>query len=502
MVEIKNFSPNFLPSAKSDEYLPNIGIWTRLGGFFLVGVVGTAVSVAAFTRYHQTVKALGTVRPDGELRIVQGTMEGTVKKIFVQENQFVKQGDPLVTLDDGQLQTKASQLQGNIHQYQLQRSQVAAQIIALDQQISTEHRRGKRIIASATAELNLRQREYADKNAAVMSEWQEAKANLRIAENELQRSKFDLKSSQANLKSAEAGYKAAIVKRDRYQIIAQSGSISQNQLEEVQLAATQQAQILESQKASIDSQKQVIQQKQQALTAAIARQDKAYSLLNPSSGAIAIAQDKIATEFANTENNLARLRQERESLLQRQTEIQDTINNTKKELTQVLNNIQKTIIRASGTGYILKLSLRNPGQILKSGEEIVQISPHNSPLIIRANIATADVSKVQICDSEKVADCPQGKVQLKFSAYPYPDYGILKGAVREVTADVIQPDSNNNPLVAPYYQIIIEPEAIYLQKNAKKYQLQAGMDVTANIISKEETILTFILRKVRLIADI
>ena len=40
MVELKNFS---LPSAKSDEYLPQIGIWTRLGGFLLVGVVAMAV---------------------------------------------------------------------------------------------------------------------------------------------------------------------------------------------------------------------------------------------------------------------------------------------------------------------------------------------------------------------------------------------------------------------------------------------------------------------------
>ena len=89
MVELKNFC---LPSVKSDEYLPQIGIWTRLGGFLLVGVVGMAVSVAALTRYKQTVKAPGTVRPTGELRIVQTAIAGTVKQNFVRDHQLVNQG--------------------------------------------------------------------------------------------------------------------------------------------------------------------------------------------------------------------------------------------------------------------------------------------------------------------------------------------------------------------------------------------------------------------------
>ncbi|AFY46404.1 multidrug resistance efflux pump [Nostoc sp. PCC 7524] len=500
MVEVKQFSSAFLPSAKSDEYLPNIGIWTRLGGFFLVGVVGVAVSVAALTRYHQTVKAPGSVRPSGELRIVQTAIAGTVKKTFVRENQLVNQGESLVILDDTQLQTKKSQLQGNIQKSQQQLTQINAQILALDQQIATENQRGERVISSAKAELNLTQREYADKQIAVSSEWQEAEANLKIAQNELQRSQADLKSIQANLKSAEAAYQAAIVKRDRYQIIAQSGSISQNQLEEVQLAAIQQAQVLESQKAAVESQKQVIQQKQQALTAAVANRVKASSALNPSDAVMTIAQEKIATEQASKQNNLARLRQEKESLLQRQTEIQDTINNTKKELKQILADIQKTIIRASATGHILKLELRNPGQVLQLGEAIAHIAPQNTPLIIKARVASADIGKVQICQSQKVADCQQGKVQIRFSAYPYPDYGTLKGAVREITADAIT--TANNSSIPTYYDVTIEPEVNYLQNNLQKYYIQAGMEVTTDILAQEETLLTFILRKTRLLTNL
>ncbi|TVP62109.1 MAG: HlyD family efflux transporter periplasmic adaptor subunit [Nodularia sp. (in: Bacteria)] len=495
-----NTIPNFLPTAKSDEYLPSIGIWTRLGGLFLVSFVGAAIIIAALTKYQQTVKASANVRPTGEVRIVQAATAGTVKEISVQENQVVQQGDVLAILDDTQLQTQTSQLQGNIQKYQLQLAQLDAQIQTLNRQIATESERNQRIINSALAELERTQRDYQDRKVAVNSEWEEAQANIKIAENELLQVKSDSKSIQANLASAEAALKAAIIKRSRYEDIAKSGSISQNQLEEVQLAATQQAQLVESQKATLESQKQVIRQKEQALTSAIARSKKADSSLSPSNAVITIAEEKVATERANGETNLARLQQERESLIQRQIELQDQINNTKKEVQQVLKQVEKTVIRASATGTILHLDLRNPGQVVNSGGSIAQIAPSQTPLIIKARVAAADISKVFICDSPEVVNCQKGRVKMRLSAYPYPDYGVLQGAVRTITADTILPQ--NNMTIEPYYEVTIEPEKLYLQRDLQQFPIQAGMEVSADIIADSESILTFILRKTRLITNL
>ncbi|WP_308410700.1 HlyD family efflux transporter periplasmic adaptor subunit, partial [Fischerella thermalis] len=152
--------------------------------------------------------------------------------------------------------------------------------------------------------------------------------------------------------------------------------------------------------------------------------------------------------------------------------MKDTINNTEKELKQIVSDIQKTIIRASATGNIFKLELRNPGQVVQLGQAIAHIAPKNTPLIIKARVASADIGKVRICRLEKIADCQQGKVQIRFSAYPYPDYGTLKGAVREITADAIT--TANNSSIPAYYDVTIEPEVNYLQNNLQKYYIQAG----------------------------
>ncbi|MEH1767737.1 biotin/lipoyl-binding protein [Nostoc sp.] len=123
---ISDPNSDFLRPVKSDEFLPLISLWTTLGGLFLVSTFGIAVTLAAITKYNVTVKATATVRPYGEIRIVQAKMEGTVQNILVKENQVVKKGDAIAYIDSSQLETKKSQLIGNIQQNQQQAAQLDA----------------------------------------------------------------------------------------------------------------------------------------------------------------------------------------------------------------------------------------------------------------------------------------------------------------------------------------------------------------------------------------
>jgi hypothetical protein len=48
------------------------------------------------------------------------------------------------------------------------------------------------------------------------------------------------------------------------------------------------------------------------------------------------------------------------------------------------------------------------------------------------------------------------------------------------------------------YEVTIAPDTLQLNRGGKTCQIRSGMDGRADIISKEETILQFILRKARL----
>ena len=80
----------FLRPVTSEEFIPPTNRWISITGFVLTGTIAIAVSMAATIKYNVTVKASGTVRPVGELRLVQPEVEGTVKSILVKENQSVR----------------------------------------------------------------------------------------------------------------------------------------------------------------------------------------------------------------------------------------------------------------------------------------------------------------------------------------------------------------------------------------------------------------------------
>jgi multidrug efflux pump subunit AcrA (membrane-fusion protein) len=64
------------------------------------------------------------------------------------------------------------------------------------------------------------------------------------------------------------------------------------------------------------------------------------------------------------------------------------------------------------------------------------------------------------------------------------------------------PPTNSNLGVLPYYEVTIQPDRLHLTKGNQSYAIQSGMEVTADIISKQETVLTFILRKARLLTNL
>lgn len=138
---------------------------------------------------------------------------------------------------------------------------------------------------------------------------------------------------------------------------------------------------------------------------------------------------------------------------------------------------------------------------VKAGDAIAQLVPSSAPLMIKARVPAQEISKVNVCKQKQVSDCLEGKVQLRIAAYPYPDYGTLNAAVRAIAPDVTTPQNTSEGATTPYYEVTIQPERAELIKGDRSYPLQAGMDVAADIIAHEETLFTFILRKVRLLTD-
>lgn len=427
---------NQLPTISSNEFLPRLSPWAILGGGFIITLFGAAVVSAAVLKYNVAVKVPATIRPAGDLRLVQAAIEGTIEQIAVKNNQSVQAGDPIAYLDDSRLNTTKSQLQSDVQQQQLQLNQINTQINSLDAQILAESNLMQRTVQAEQAELENQQRLYQDLQVSTEADFQEASASLRLAQDELA----------------------------RYQQLAETGAI-----------------------ATL-----LIKEKETAVEVAMTRVDRTRAALNPSNAAIAKTKQLIAQAHAQGEATLATLKQQRGQLLQNQAELQSQLDRSRKELQQVERDFNQQIIRAPIAGTLLQLNLRNPRQVVQPGEAVAYIAPADAPLLIKAQVSAQHIDKVRVGQ----------QVQMQVSACPYPDYGTLKGIVEAVAPDALPATSLGAAAAQTAYEVTILPQTSYVGTGNHPCQLQAGMEGKADIISRRETVLQFILRKARLLSNL
>jgi multidrug efflux pump subunit AcrA (membrane-fusion protein) len=452
---LENLNSNDLPVVHSNDFLPPINSWTTFGGLLLVSSVISALTLSAFVKYNVVVKAPASVRPSGGTRMVQSTVAGTVKQIKVVDNQFVQKDQVIATLDNTQLLVRKRELQDTLEKDQEQLNQVKGQIKLQQSRIKAETDLNQKTIFSAESELSLSQKQLQEQQAISQAEIQDARASLTLAK----------------------------ARRDRYQKLEKSGAISTLEIEE----------------------------QEKSFTTALAQLEKAKVKSTPSIAITQIAKAKIAQERSRGDSSLATLNQSQSELIHRQIEIQNQIDSSYRELEQLSSKFKETIIQASATGDIFNLSLKNSGQFVNTGELIAQISPSKAPLLVKAYVEAKDISKVQVCQMSRVIECQQGKVKMRISAYPYPDYGILNGAVRAISADVVTPPSEQpsrydvmkiSNTALSYYEVTIQPEKNYLEREKTLYYLKSGLEVNAEIIYKEQSLLAFILTKLKLFTDL
>jgi HlyD family secretion protein len=428
--------PGFESAIHTDAFLPSINRWGLLSGFFLVSTVAVAIGIAAVSKYNVAVKASGSVRPEGEVRVVQSEIEGTVRQVMVRENQLVRRGEVMALLNDDRQQLQKVQIQNRLEQHQLQLEQVSAQVGSLDAQILAESDTRDRAIAIAQAELDRSQQERQERQVTIQSELQEAEAALSLAQDQM----------------------------NRYQQLIDQGIISQLQLKE----------------------------KQTAVQMATVKLERSQAMLNPNLASVTVAKEQISQEMAKGQATIAGLERERASLVQRQTEMQTEILRDRQELHQLENDLQKNVIRATADGILLKLELRNQSQVVRSGESIAQIVPGRSPLVVKVAVSIQERGKVEAGQT----------VQLRVSACPYPDYGVLMGRVATISPDAVSLADSSQASTAKQFEVVVKPDATELIREKRRCQVQAGIEVEASIIAKEETFLQFLLRKARLMTDL
>jgi HlyD family type I secretion membrane fusion protein len=390
-----------------------------LGGAIFAGAF---IAWAWFGTVQEVSSASGRLVPRGEVYKVQPVVEGKITRLHVKEGDSVKAHQVLVEFDAELPKSQVQQLQQTLTGYQTELRQIQALI--------EQHRL-----------------DAANRQAI-------AQAGVETHQFAIRQAQTDITTQQRLLRHFQQDATASTARLERLQPLANEGAIAREQLFDVEQA------LRDRQRSSTESE------------GALAKSQATLKQLEAQ-----LAQknaEKSQTEL-DSQQHLQRLRL-------RETELQSKIATAKTALKAAQTQLQQQTLRASVSGVVSTLNVKNTGEVAQAGQTIAELAPVQSPLIVDTLLPSREAGFVK----------PGMPTEVKFEAFPYQDYGTISGRVLTVS-----PDATINEKAGAVYTVKVSLDRAYIVHEGQRIPLKAGQTATVEIITRQQRIVDILLEPIR-----
>ncbi len=159
-------------------------------------------------------------------------------------------------------------------------------------------------------------------------------------------------------------------------------------------------------------------------------------------------------------------------------EIRGEIAELQERLKVARDVLERTAIRAPGNGTIQNLKVHTVGEVVRPGEDLMELVPANDDLVINARVTPIDIDSV----------VPGLVAEVRFSAIKSRLTPIIVGEVASVSGDVITPE---NPNEQPYYLARIDVSEVELPPVVEE-KISAGMPAEVIVKSGERRVVDYL----------
>ncbi len=153
----------------------------------------------------------------------------------------------------------------------------------------------------------------------------------------------------------------------------------------------------------------------------------------------------------------------------------------KEKMISAEDRMNRTVIRSPVNGVVKSMNISTLGEVIKSGDNIIEIVPMTDQLTVEVDVKPSDIAFIH----------PEAKALVKITAYDYAVYGGLPATVESISADTIQDEKGNH-----FYKVKIRTEQNYLDKEGNKLPIMPGMTATVNIITNKKSVLSYIMKPI------
>ena len=197
---------------------------------------------------------------------------------------------------------------------------------------------------------------------------------------------------------------------------------------------------------------------------------------------LVVETQKLQAELDQKQAEVDRIQSESHQRMQelevKATQLQADVAETETHLNTARVQLDLLFLRSPVDGVVSALNIRNIGEVAQQGETLAEVAPEEAPLILVAALPDREAGFIEV-------GMP---AQIKLDAFPYQDFGIIRGTVNSVS-----PDTENHEEMGAVYQVEISLEQTHIFNNGHNIDLKAGQTGQAEIIIRQQRIIDVLL---------
>lgn len=403
--EIKNLSSFRLLSSRSISR-------TLIKTFYFLGVILLAILFVPWTQNIRADANVTALRPNQRPQTIHSIIAGRIEKWYVQEGQFVKQGDTIMNISEIKEEYLDPNLVGNV-----------------EQQIKSKEFAVKSYMEKVKANDN-------QIDAMINS----LRLKLEQAENKLQQSKLYVQTDSIDLTAAQLNYKIAKDQLKRMEELYKEGLKSLTDLE------TRKAKLQESNAKVMSQENKLLNAKNDVINAKI----------------------ELQSIKADYRDKIAKSESEKFATLSSMYDAEASVSKLQNQFINYTIRSGMYFILAPQDGYITKAIQSGIGETVKEGAEIMSIMPFDYELAVEMYVNPMDVPLLMKMQHVQIQF--DGWPSVVFSGWPGISFGTYSGVIVAID-NFISPNGKYRVLVASDKKEMAWPKEIRLGAGANTMTL-------------------------------
>jgi adhesin transport system membrane fusion protein len=385
---------------------------------------------AHFAKLDEVTRGEARVVPSSKIQVVQNLEGGILSELLVRDNQIVQKGDVLLRIANT----------GAEAQYRDSRTQyltLEAMIARLQAEISDKAPQFPQEVLNEAPSIARSEQALYDSQMSTF------KSDIGVLNDQLTQKQQEIAGLQGKVQSLSRSLDLAKQERDITAPLVTSGAASKLDLVKLERELSDLQGQLDDAKVAIpqaEAARDEAQKRMQAKTETF--HSDAQAELNKHTAELAALSQQIFTQH---------------------------------------DRVTRTEVRSPVRGTIKDVKVTTIGEVIKPGEDLVEIVPLEDTLLVEAKVRPADVAFLH----------PGQPATVKITAYDYSIYGGLKARVEDISADTIKDDGPNG---GTFFRVTLRTEKNSLGTVDKPLPIIPGMTASAEILTGQKSVLDYLLK--------